>query len=65
MVLYAPRESYFGLTETDWYICPMYDYKDIRFIMWVYQIDGVAYTFGSPEFKDKYEKAQAWEKLKA
>jgi len=62
MITKACREYYFdeNITNLHWYNVHTTPYKDIKFIKWVYQIDGIVYPFCTEEFK----KAYFWEQLK-
>jgi len=39
-------------------------YDRIKFIEWVFEINGVVYTHCIPEFKEEFNKARTWALLK-
>ena len=67
MIESAGRDAYFNDTNEElwWFGLPHnLTYEDIKFHNWVYRINDKVYTFGSKEFKEEFNKALAWAKLK-
>lgn len=62
MIKIASREEYFNkdITDIQWHECHIKSYKNLKFINWVFDINGEVYPFCTAEFK----KAFFWEQLK-
>ena len=69
MIRFARRDQYFSKepnSRVHWMeIQPHHPYSAIKFIQWVFEINGKVYERGSPEFKEAFNKARAWSLLKA
>lgn len=68
MIRFARRTDYFNKdpnTEVDWMDLQHYiTYESIKFIHWVYEVNGTVYPFCTAEFKEEFNKARAWNLLK-
>jgi len=65
MIRYARRTEYFNNDpEMFWMRLPdTVTYDRIKFIEWVFEVNGVVYTHCIPGFKEEFEKARAWNLL--
>jgi len=65
MIKIARRTAYFDKNpEIYWmHLQSHMTYKTIKFINWVYEVNGKVYTHCTKEFKEEFNKAKMWETL--
>jgi len=66
MIRFARRTAYFDNNPDIFWmeLGETVTYDRIKFIEWVFEINGVVYTHCIPEFKEEFNKARTWALLK-
>ena len=67
MIRFARRTAYFDKNpDIHWMTVPNHmTYDKIKFIQWVFEVDGIVYTHCIAGFKEEFNKARLWSLLKA
>jgi len=66
MIRFTRRSAYFSdNTKPRWMHLPVeITYEEIKFIKWVFEVNGKVYTHCLKDFEEEFNKARAWELLK-